>query len=336
MDEFGIDKTGDVLDSAQAGAMFDELYISSILHPDKIDKEVDKTLAMVREEASKMREKTALVSQDTVLDPLITQRMMNHPLPHWVERMTISYVNASGGAAESKKGRWNITWPNGDQYNNIIFSARDVVRVATDNLFTMKDDIIRNLTINIPGFVPGQTIPIIVASGLPQTVIGFWSLWQIQLKTDNDRVDTVLNTNRTVFSLFIHDDGRHLAPTARSIWEWLLAETPKELQSISGIEAERYYLQSFQAAQEQGMGLYEELLNKNSERIFQDRDRGEYGFAARRRGIERLGLDTVRNHRLVQLDQEQGEWRKQLEEKGKVYPELKALLIARIIGDQEQ
>ena len=35
-EEFGIDKTGDVLDSAQAGQIFDDLHVEAILNPDEI------------------------------------------------------------------------------------------------------------------------------------------------------------------------------------------------------------------------------------------------------------------------------------------------------------
>ncbi len=40
-EEFGIDKTGDVLDSAQAGQIFDGLYVEAILNPDDVDTSVD-------------------------------------------------------------------------------------------------------------------------------------------------------------------------------------------------------------------------------------------------------------------------------------------------------
>ncbi|MDE8731434.1 helicase, partial [Desulfovibrio desulfuricans] len=39
-DEFGIDKTGDVLDSAQAGEMFEDVFASAILNPDGIETSV--------------------------------------------------------------------------------------------------------------------------------------------------------------------------------------------------------------------------------------------------------------------------------------------------------
>ena len=36
-EEFGIDKTGDVLDSAQDGEIFDDLYVEAILHPETLE-----------------------------------------------------------------------------------------------------------------------------------------------------------------------------------------------------------------------------------------------------------------------------------------------------------
>ena len=41
LEEFGIDKTGDVLDSAQAGQIFDDLYVDAILNPEKTIAEID-------------------------------------------------------------------------------------------------------------------------------------------------------------------------------------------------------------------------------------------------------------------------------------------------------
>jgi hypothetical protein len=44
--EFGIDKTGDVLDSAQAGSMFEEMYVEAILNPDNVEESVESVLAL--------------------------------------------------------------------------------------------------------------------------------------------------------------------------------------------------------------------------------------------------------------------------------------------------
>lgn len=49
-DEFGIDKTGDVLDSAQAGRIFDEMYVEAIINPERVEYSVDSVVARLQEE----------------------------------------------------------------------------------------------------------------------------------------------------------------------------------------------------------------------------------------------------------------------------------------------
>ncbi|GIW56409.1 MAG: hypothetical protein KatS3mg082_2813 [Nitrospiraceae bacterium] len=48
-EEFGIDKTGDVLDSAQAGQMFDDLYVEAVRNPDLVETKVDEVLRNIRD-----------------------------------------------------------------------------------------------------------------------------------------------------------------------------------------------------------------------------------------------------------------------------------------------
>ena len=54
-EEFGIDKTGDVLDSAQAGRMFDEMYVEAILNPEKVEESVESVVARLQEQAREAR-----------------------------------------------------------------------------------------------------------------------------------------------------------------------------------------------------------------------------------------------------------------------------------------
>ena len=49
--EFGVDKTEDVLDSAESGAMFERLYARAILDPGGIEKNIDRLIQEVRQQA---------------------------------------------------------------------------------------------------------------------------------------------------------------------------------------------------------------------------------------------------------------------------------------------
>jgi len=69
LEEFGVDKTGDILDSAEAARLFDELYTDSILHPDEMNERVDATAEELRERGRRVRQSTDVLGGDAELDP---------------------------------------------------------------------------------------------------------------------------------------------------------------------------------------------------------------------------------------------------------------------------
>lgn len=49
--EFGVDKTGDVLDSHEAGSRFEELARTALIHPERFESETERLLAEIRKQA---------------------------------------------------------------------------------------------------------------------------------------------------------------------------------------------------------------------------------------------------------------------------------------------
>ena len=105
--EFGIDKTGDVLDSAQAGRIFNDLYLEAHLHPEKIEASVNNVITQVEEQVREYQETALVLGTTEDLKGEDVQRLLTHPLPYWVERMTVSYLGP-GGERPSQKGRPGI------------------------------------------------------------------------------------------------------------------------------------------------------------------------------------------------------------------------------------
>ncbi|HNZ39946.1 MAG TPA: helicase-related protein, partial [Candidatus Latescibacteria bacterium] len=60
-EEYGIDKTGDVLDSAQAGNMFDEMYVKAILDPGRIEDSVEDVVRRLRDQAQEARSSASVL-----------------------------------------------------------------------------------------------------------------------------------------------------------------------------------------------------------------------------------------------------------------------------------
>lgn len=321
--EFGIDKTGDVLDSAQAGEMFDDLYVEAILNPNVIEEKVDQVVKDIQELAIEARQSASILELSEKLDPNEAQRLLAHPLPYWVERMTVSYLHAYGGKAEKQLGMWHLTWPDGETKSNVVFTSREAEETPAARHLTLEDPKVRGLAMRLPPFAPGQPLSVITFPSLAQGIMGVWSLWRIAIGT------TDWNRHR-IISLFLADDGRVLGPTARHIWDQLLTTTPTVLGHLDTERSQETFMRLQEAAEQYGKAIYEELVQTHLARLRREREKGDYTFATRRKMIERIGLPQVRNHRLTALAHEELRFKEELERRQQAMPEMTPLLLVRV------
>jgi superfamily II DNA or RNA helicase len=324
-EEFGIDKTGDVLDSAQASQMFDEMYVEAILNPEKVEESVESMVARLEEQAREARMTASVLGATEDLAPGEAQRLLTHPLPHWVERMTVSYLRAHGGQAERGGQSWKLTWPDGETYENVVFTGKEAERVPAARHLTLEEAKVRGLTMRLPRFAPGQPIPIVSIPGLSEEVHGVWSLWRIA-------ISTMEWNRRRILPLFLADNGMVYMQTARHVWDQLLA-ADIHVRSILDTQASQTAFAGIEnAAEEQGKPVYEALVHEHRALIAREREKADYAFAARRKTLQRIGLAQVRNHRMNLLAQEERNLHKQLDQKAHAYPEMVPLLVIRVDG----
>jgi ERCC4-related helicase len=113
--EFGVDKTGDVLDSHEAGSRFEELARTALIHPDRFESQTERLLAEIRKQAREAMENQKIYEEavetvdcppqcpagwlwnnaddveQTSLSDLLLRRMRalrgdyaeGYPCPHW-------------------------------------------------------------------------------------------------------------------------------------------------------------------------------------------------------------------------------------------------------------
>ena len=324
-EEFGIDKTGDVLDSAQAGHMFDEMYVEAILNPEKVEESVESVVARLQEQAREARTTASVLGATEDLEPGEAQRLLTHPLPHWVERMTVSYLKAHGGQAEKRSQSWNLTWPDGETYENVVFTGKEAERLPAARHLTLEEPKVRGLAMRLPRFAPGQPVPIVSIPGLSEEVQGVWSLWRIAIAT-------MEWNRRRIMPLFLADNGMVYMPTARHVWDQLLAASTQVRAILDNAVSQAAFEKLQSAAEEHGKPIYEALLQEHRGRIAREREKADYAFAARRRTVERIGLPQVRNYRLNLLAQEERSFQEQLNQKAHAYPEMVPLLVIRVEG----
>ena len=239
--ELGIDKTSDVLDSAKAGEIFENAFTTAFLHPEHIDKAVGYATDALRDEIWVLREETAIYNlgekSDSGLDIKAVERLRSHPLPHWLERMTVGYVRSHGGAAVRKLTGWDITWPDGQKQNSCTFTARESRIAANVTHLTLENSRIRGLALHIPCRSSGRPVPCIAMPGLLGPISGLWGLFEIRLQRiagQNSAPSSLVQVpqlRRGYVNVFVSNEGKVFIPTARHIWD-ALHNTPCTITDV--------------------------------------------------------------------------------------------------------
>lgn len=341
LSELGIDKTSDVLDSTQAGEIFENTFASAFLHPEQIEQTVDYTTEVLRNEFMELREPVAIFGISAEPDIKAVERLRSHPLPHWVERMTVGYVRSQGGAAVRKLTGWDIIWPDGQKQVSCTFTARESRNAENITLLTLENSRIRGLALHIPRFTPGQPIPYITMPGLPENIAGLWGLFEVRLQrvaaqaSGPSSLVQVPQLRRGYVSVFVSGEGKFFIPTARHIWD-ALQNTPCTITDVLGQEASlQAHADALTAAEQMGQFLFEDLHKEHLDAVLRESERGQSAFSSRRKSIERVGLPEVRRHRMAECDSDEKAWRNELALAQKAVPEIRPLLIMRLAGNQE-
>ena len=328
LDEFGVDKLSDVLDSEEGDVNFDKLYVGAVVSPESAEARAADLAEDIRQRARASRDGASVLGATKDLDPGAAQKVAGHQMPYWTERMTVAYLRSRGeglAAAEDEVG-YRLRWPDGSETKRAVFTQAEARRGDTEHV-TLEDPRIRGLTTRLAFFAPGQPLATVEIPGVSEMVSGIWSLWKVGLITP-------LGSSRRLLPLFVSDDGRVLGPTARLCWDRLIEGSTGELRlkpaAITGEEALQAHQAALDTARDHGEAIFRELADAHRERLHRERKKTTYAFDARRRAIQRVGLPQVRSHRLARLEHEEKDWRAAREANEAMVPDLSAVLMLRV------
>ncbi len=141
LQEFGVDKTGDVLDSRAAGEQFSELARTALLRPEVFDSEFERVLVEIRTAAQESQRVKSLYSG--VVEAADHQQTV--PLRAWLTTLM------------------------GD-------TPADT---DEDALLDLSEVVIQRVNTLRPFFAPGTPVPSLRVAGLGFTVDGWFALWKV-------------------------------------------------------------------------------------------------------------------------------------------------------------
>jgi superfamily II DNA or RNA helicase len=322
-EEFGVDKAADVMDSVDVEPAFDAVFVAAIQNPDGIDQACDAVVEVVRETVSDAKKHADLLADSHELDASSAKQWRDHPAQFWLERALRHGLVEQGGAIEPAGQGWRVQWADGSVSPQACFDARLGEEAPGLEWITLEDPRARAVIDRLPRCVAGQPVATVQVAGLPATVQGYWSLWQISLAADG-------RTRRRYLPVFVNDAGRSFVPTARRVWDLLLTEAVTVVGTVVGDQAVAAFEASHEAARINGERVFQELATDNQNRVREERERANYAFDSRRQAVGRLGLPTVREHRLKRLTQEHEARLAALEQGAAATPDLHAVLMVRV------
>ncbi|MHB8165992.1 MAG: helicase-related protein [Sulfuricella sp.] len=335
-EEFGVDKASDVMDSVESEPLFDELFVHGLQNPDSIEQECDAVITQIKEKIADAKQSTDLLTDGHALEADDARKWRDHPAQFWLERAITNGLPARGGSAVKVDQAWRVKWVDGSESAQVCFDARTAEQNPELEWVTLEDTRARALISELPRCVAGQPLPIVRIGGLPDSIRGVWSLWEISLSAEGFN-------RRRFLPLFATDDGRTFVPTAKRIWDLLLTERVEVLDASgagSGGEGDgddwaRWFEVSLTAASAQGERLFSELLDEHRTRLKEDRERALYAYNARYQAIGRIGLPAVREHRRKRLEQEHQARMAALDDASACVPDLNAVMMLRVgaLGD---
>ena len=315
------------------------MFVSAILNSDEIEKSIDTTVSKVRDEIQRVHKSSAVYSISDEPDIQAAERLRSHPLPHWVERMTVSYLNSHGGSAVRKRSWWELTWPDEKDRRKCVFSSREAAHLIDTTLLNLENNRVRGLALNLPQMVAGQPLPCISLNELPSTITGLWGLFEIRLQAGIHQKNQTLRipmARRGYVSVFLSEEGKLFLPTARHIWDTIQTSEPHILDILSFDESAAAFILLQEASERAGQELFDALQQEHQASVAREEERGSVAFGARRKAIDRVGLAEVRQYRLDRCDVDETEWRNELKFARQITPEIRPLLLMRIISEVSQ
>jgi superfamily II DNA or RNA helicase len=293
-EEFGVDKASDVMDSVEAEAMFDSVYLESVTDPDTIVAKADAVLQALRAKIAADVGQRSIMPSTGDLDPGAAQRWRKHPIHFWVEKAVVNGLPELGGSAlPVGNGHWTIKWPNGSTVVGASFDPDAVTRHS--DLLTMDDQNVQLVLNHLPLEPLGRPVPRLVVDTLPNGVEGSWSLWRMHLSASG------VNFTRYL-PLFIQN-GRAFAPTARRIWDLIITGTTPMVEGYSPPPADTIW----EHAAAQAEAIFLESKERALQQIQARKERMKTTYEGRRRAVSRIALESVRESRTLRLAAEYAE-----------------------------
>lgn len=290
LEEMGVDKYSDVLDSEVAELDFTEVYMRSIGHPYQVEEnlypvesEMKQQLQNSKKYKDVIREEkdlTALVGQGSDFDVDAALRLM------------LAYYESWQGHDLQMIDRISIT-------------DEEIIRhLQTDILQDRKSQL---MTVGIRNF-PNEA--------------GYFMLWELSISNDED--------DKRIIPIFVNENFVLRPMAGKRLMEVFLDPnsflTVSNAPNIDADTYERLEKMAMEFAYDTFIELKDKRIQKNQEKF----NKYMYALQLRTEAAEHIGIENIRRSRLLKLSKEKAAIEESHKTGGQIYPDFKLAILIRL------
>ena len=323
LDELGIDKTADVLDSTIEVDKVNKLYLTSLLDPSKFQEESDKWLEDIKNKLNeyKSTERVLPVTDSSKITVEKTDSVRYSPIPNWLEKMTCAYFDDNKIPYERTLNGILVKEKNSDP-KYYTFDTKESLENPIPEMLTVQSDFIQRILRKAAPITRETPVPVLKINN-PEQVCGTFMLWKVSARN-------AYENQYKIAPVFISNEGDPFVAYAARFWADL--SMGEIAGSVVGNAPDGNMI--FDAAEKNAeqtlLDVYNEMeqeINSHSRTMKQNKEKA-YSFQQRQ--ISRIGIETIRNYRMQKLQKEYDEWLDTFGSMSQVVPELECLMIVKV------
>lgn len=324
LNEMGIDKTNDVLDSTLEINSVNKLYRTSLLDPSKFENESSEWLSEIKEKLAnyKVTEKQLPTTKEGSINLAETEKIKHSPIPVWLRKMCEAYFF-------DKQIKFDLTFDGlavnlykDEPAKYYTFDTKVSLDNPVPELLTVQSDLIQKILTEAVPVNEDVSIPIIK---VPQegNAAGTFMLWNINAHNAYEK-------QMKIVPIFISEQNQYFAPYSQSLWSKL---SMGELGAkVEGQEADSKSLfeKMQQTAEEHLQSIYTSMENEINSHSITMRENKEKAFNFQIQQAQKIGIEQIKNYRLRKYKTDYETWISNYETDKQVIPELECLMMIKV------
>lgn len=287
LDEMGVDKYSDVLDSDVAEMDFTDVYMKSIHKPYKLDQNLYAVESEMKQQLENTRKYKDILHEEKNLSAL-TGDGPSFDIDEAIGRL-IAYYNGSHGIS-------TLTSPsNGfDDLEARKYLNQEILQPEYEQL----------MHVGIQNF-PNEA--------------GYFMLWD--LSVSDDRAD------RRILPIFINENYVLRPMAGARLMDVFLDPHSKLSVSMGDGISEDDYARLMKMSADFAYGAFSELKNKRVQKTEESYSKYMYALQLRKETIEKIGIENIRRSRLQKLQEEKESIEKEMQLGSQIYPDFRLTLL---------